>query len=162
MSFYDNIKRISKIKGLTLQEVAVKAGLSKNMIYQYRPGYGINKKGRHSDVKPSQKAMESIAEVLDVPVQLLIHDSLTEDFVSTGKIPATLPDSDSIYNNLTDEQIYSINEQVNSGYKIKKNDVAELNSPIFSLNGKKFSEEEAQEIRNYAKFVASQHRKNKK
>lgn len=35
MTAFDNIKRIAKKRGMSLQTVAEKAGLSRNLIYQY-------------------------------------------------------------------------------------------------------------------------------
>jgi len=52
----DNIQRLAKLKSMSLQEVASKSGLSKNIIYRW--------KGANSS--PSQASVTSIAKTLGV------------------------------------------------------------------------------------------------
>lgn len=61
MSVFDNIKRISKKRGMNLQEVAIKAGLSKNIIYQYNKGKN-----------PSLETLKKIANALEVTADTLL------------------------------------------------------------------------------------------
>lgn len=68
MKAYDNIKRIADKKGFSLQEVAQKAGLSSNVIYQYR-----------SKTNPTEKTLTKIAEALDVTVDELEGKSAEDD-----------------------------------------------------------------------------------
>ncbi|WP_334427177.1 MULTISPECIES: helix-turn-helix domain-containing protein [unclassified Levilactobacillus] len=63
MSVFDNIKKYSKKRGMNLQEVATKAGLSKNVIYQYNKGKS-----------PSLDTLKKIALVLHVPSEELLGE----------------------------------------------------------------------------------------
>lgn len=60
---FDNIKHCAKERGMNLQEVAIKAGLSKNVIYQY--GKGVN---------PSLETLGEIAKVLNTTTENLLKD----------------------------------------------------------------------------------------
>lgn len=60
MSAFDNIKKYSKLRGLSLQEVAIQAGLSKNMIYQYK------------NINPKLDTLQKIAKVLGVSTDRLL------------------------------------------------------------------------------------------
>lgn len=61
MTAFDNIKKYATIRGYSLQEVAEKAGLSKNMIYQYKK------------VNPKLETLKKIANVLNVSTNDLIE-----------------------------------------------------------------------------------------
>ncbi|PTM21768.1 transcriptional regulator [Lactobacillus sp. PFC-70] len=61
MSVFDNIKNYSKKRGMNLQQVAVAAGLSKNVIYQYNKGKS-----------PSIDTLKKIAGVLGVSAEALL------------------------------------------------------------------------------------------
>lgn len=61
MALYDNIKKYAKLRGMSLQVVAEKAGLSKNIIYQYK-----NAKS------PSLENLNRISKVLGVSTAVLI------------------------------------------------------------------------------------------
>lgn len=61
MSVFDNIKKYSKNRGMNLQQVAVAAGLSKNVIYQYNKGKS-----------PSIDTLKKIASVLGVSAETLL------------------------------------------------------------------------------------------
>lgn len=61
MSVFDNIKKYSKNRGMSLQQVAVSAGLSKNVIYQYNKGKS-----------PSIDTLKKIANVLGVSAETLL------------------------------------------------------------------------------------------
>ncbi|QHB52486.1 helix-turn-helix domain-containing protein [Lentilactobacillus hilgardii] len=63
MSVYDNIKKYAKKRGMNLQTVAKKSGLSRNVIYQYNKG-----------VNPTLETLTVIAKVLDVDVSKLLGD----------------------------------------------------------------------------------------
>ncbi|APX72686.1 helix-turn-helix domain-containing protein [Companilactobacillus allii] len=73
MTVYDNIKKYSKIRGMSLQQVAEKSGLSKNMIYQYRTGKN-----------PSLETLDKIANVLKVDRKDLLDDD-SKKVISTTK-----------------------------------------------------------------------------
>lgn len=64
MSVYDNIKKYAKKRGMNLQTVAKKSGLSRNVIYQYNKG-----------VNPTLETLKVIAKVLDVDVSDLLGDN---------------------------------------------------------------------------------------
>lgn len=65
MTVFDRTKEISKQRGLSLQQVATKAGLGINSIYQWQKQ------------KPSTDRIAKVAEVLDVSIDYLIGN--TED-----------------------------------------------------------------------------------
>ncbi|GBG95224.1 XRE family transcriptional regulator [Ligilactobacillus salitolerans] len=60
MTVYENIKKYSKMRGLNLQQVAEKAGLSKNMLYQYK------------NMNPKVETLDKIAKVLNVTKEDLL------------------------------------------------------------------------------------------
>ena len=68
MKPYDNIKRIAKKRGMSLQDVAEKSGLSSNIIYQYR-----------DKINPTEKTLAKIAKTLDVDVTELQSKSVEDD-----------------------------------------------------------------------------------
>lgn len=78
MSVFDNIKKYSKIRGMSLQDVALKAGLSKNVIYQYNKGKS-----------PSLDTLKKIAHVLGVSVDILLGDN-SLDLDKTNDSPTVL------------------------------------------------------------------------
>jgi transcriptional regulator with XRE-family HTH domain len=63
MTAYDNIKKFAKIRGLSLQQVAEKSGLSKNMLYQYK------------NMNPKVETLNKIAKALDVNTEDLLGNS---------------------------------------------------------------------------------------
>ena len=65
MTTYDNIKRFAKSKGISIQELAEKVGLSRNMIYQYK------------NVNPKLETLKKIAAVLGVDTSELVDDDQT-------------------------------------------------------------------------------------
>lgn len=69
MSAFDNIKKYSNLRGLSLQEVAIKAGLSKNMIYQYK------------NINPKLETLQKIAKVLSVSTDCLLEDDLPDSAI---------------------------------------------------------------------------------
>ncbi|WP_099973875.1 helix-turn-helix domain-containing protein [Lactobacillus terrae] len=68
MTIFDNIKNISKNRGMSLQEVAEKSGLSKNMIYQYNKGK-----------QPSLDTVKKIAKTLNVEDKEILGLNNTND-----------------------------------------------------------------------------------
>ena len=60
MTVYERIKEISKSRGMSLQSVAKAAGLSQNMIYQYKT------------VNPKTETLRTLADVLGVSVDYLL------------------------------------------------------------------------------------------
>ena len=68
MKPYDNIKRIAKKRGMSLQDVAEKSGLSSNIIYQYR-----------NKINPTEKTLAKIAKTLDLDVAELQSKSVEDD-----------------------------------------------------------------------------------
>lgn len=69
MSVFDNIKKYSNLRGFSLQEVAIKAGLSKNMIYQYK------------NINPKLETLQKISKVLSVSTNCLLEDDLPDDAI---------------------------------------------------------------------------------
>lgn len=82
MTTFERIKKLAKIRGLSLQQVAIKAGLSKNMIYQYRNG-----------TNPSISTLEKIAKALNVNKKELLGQDDTRDIASK----VDLDDEDTIF-----------------------------------------------------------------
>ncbi|RHW49698.1 XRE family transcriptional regulator [Bombilactobacillus bombi] len=78
MNVYDNIKKISKLRGYSLQTTAEKAGLSKNVIYTY-------KKGKN----PSLETLNKIAKVLGVTSDQLLGEKKKINNLSDDKIDIT-------------------------------------------------------------------------
>lgn len=63
MTVYENIRKVAKARGLSLQEVATKSGLSPNMIYQYK------------NVNPKMDTIRAIAKTLNVSVDYLLGNT---------------------------------------------------------------------------------------
>lgn len=63
MTVYERIKEISKARGMSLQSVAKAAGLSQNMIYQYKT------------VNPKTETLRTLADVLGVSVDYLLGNT---------------------------------------------------------------------------------------
>lgn len=63
MSVLNRIREISKDRGLTLKEVARKAGIGENSIYKWKTA------------SPSTKSLEKVAKALGVTVEDLMSDS---------------------------------------------------------------------------------------
>lgn len=63
MTLYERIKSTAKLRGLTLQTVAEKSGLSINMIYQYKT------------VKPKLGTLKLIADTLNVSTDYLLGNT---------------------------------------------------------------------------------------
>lgn len=61
MTVFDNIKKFSKLRGYSLQDTAEKAGLSRNVIYQYKNGKS-----------PTLKNLRKFADVLGVTTNDLL------------------------------------------------------------------------------------------
>lgn len=61
MTVFENIKKIAKIRGLSLQDVAIKSGMSANAIYRYNQGSN-----------PSGPTLSAIANTLHVNVDQLL------------------------------------------------------------------------------------------
>lgn len=72
MTLYDNIKKYAKLRGLSLQDVAEKAGLSKNMIYQY-----------NRNKKPSLETLDKIAAVLSTTSKELLGNDRGDSAIKT-------------------------------------------------------------------------------
>ncbi|HIY91580.1 MAG TPA: helix-turn-helix domain-containing protein [Candidatus Companilactobacillus pullicola] len=64
MTTFERIKQISKEKGYSLKQVALKAGLSENAIYRYNQG-----------VEPKYNTLKVIADALHVSVEDLTGDN---------------------------------------------------------------------------------------
>ena len=71
MTVYERIKEISKARGMSLQSVAKSAGLSQNMIYQYKK------------VNPKTETLRTLADVLGVSVDYLLGN--TDEMHSSKK-----------------------------------------------------------------------------
>jgi len=57
MTTFDNIKKYSSLRKLSLREVARKAGLSENALYRYNQG-----------IEPKFETLKAVAKVLNVSV----------------------------------------------------------------------------------------------
>lgn len=64
MTTFERIRELAKKRGLTLKQVAVKAGLSENAIYRYNQG-----------IEPKLPTLKAIADVLHVSPDYLTGDS---------------------------------------------------------------------------------------
>lgn len=82
MTTFERIKKYAKLRGLSLQKVALAAGLSKNMIYQYKDG-----------INPSMKTLNKIADVLHVEPNDLLSDTTNKE----NTAQADLDDDDTIF-----------------------------------------------------------------
>ena len=82
MTTFERIKKYAKLRGLSLQKVALAAGLSKNMIYQYKDG-----------TNPSMKTLNKIADVLHVEPNDLLSDTTSKE----NTAQADLNDDDTIF-----------------------------------------------------------------
>ncbi|MGX6408346.1 helix-turn-helix domain-containing protein [Weissella confusa] len=76
MTVYERIKEISKARGMSLQSVAKAAGLSQNMIYQYKT------------VNPKTETLRTLADVLGVSVDYLLGN--TDEMHSNKKVDKTV------------------------------------------------------------------------
>lgn len=79
MSVFENIQKYAKLKGWNLQTTAEKAGLSRNVIYQYNKGKN-----------PSLETLGKIANVLGVQTDVLLDSGKKSDI----KKPATVDIAD--------------------------------------------------------------------
>lgn len=61
MTTFDRIKEISKKRGYSLKETALKAGLSENAIYRYNQG-----------IEPKYPTLKAIADALNISVDYLL------------------------------------------------------------------------------------------
>lgn len=77
MTVYERIKEISKKRGMNLQTVAKRAGLSSNMIYQYKT------------VNPKIETLRVLADVLGVSVDYLLGN--TDDRHANKKATSNEP-----------------------------------------------------------------------
>lgn len=78
MTVYERIKEISKERGMSLQSVAKAAGLSQNMIYQYK------------NVNPKTETLRTLADVLGVSVDYLLGN--TDDMHANKKADTSSDD----------------------------------------------------------------------
>lgn len=83
MTAFDNIKKIAKKRGMSLQEVSKKAGYSANLIYQYK-----------EKTEPTMETLRNIAKVLGVDVGKLVND---ENSITSNTKTADLADDDTIF-----------------------------------------------------------------
>lgn len=85
MTLFENVKKFAKLRGLSLQEAALKAGLSINAIYKW------NRKG----YVPSKPAILAVAKVLGVS-----YEDLTGEDDDRGPrkldLKAAMKDDDTI------------------------------------------------------------------
>lgn len=68
MSTFDNIKHYADLQKISLQDVAIKAGLSDNAIYRYNQG-----------VEPKYRTLKAIADVLNIDVGELNPEYANKD-----------------------------------------------------------------------------------
>ena len=78
MTVYERIKEISKKRGMSLQTVAKAAGLSQNMIYQYK------------NVNPKMDTLKTLADVLGVSTDYLLGN--TDDMHANKKADTSSDD----------------------------------------------------------------------
>lgn len=77
----DNIKRYAKLRGLSLQSVAERAGLSKNIIYKWT----------RADSSPSKASVKAVADALNVTYEDLTGEK-TESNLTTIDVKAAIED----------------------------------------------------------------------
>lgn len=107
MALYENIKKYAKLRGKSLQEVATSAGLSKNVIYQYKTA-----------MNPSLENLTKIANVLGVTTSDLLGKPETKSDVpmtDNQKLIAYSIDPD-----ISDEEREAIIEMVKQAMKFRK------------------------------------------
>ena len=69
MTTFERIRELAKKRGLTLKQVAVKAGLSENAIYRYNQG-----------IEPKLPTLKALAKVLGVSVDYLLGNDETPEW----------------------------------------------------------------------------------
>ncbi|MDY2519619.1 helix-turn-helix domain-containing protein [Weissella cibaria] len=114
MTVYERIKEISKARGMSLQSVAKSAGLSQNMIYQYKT------------VNPKTETLRTLADVLGVSVDYLLgntdemHSNKKDDKTVDLEQDTTILALDGI--ELSDDYKQFIIDQVRSLRKLRGDD----------------------------------------
>lgn len=83
MALFDNVKKFAKLRGMNLQEVAIKSGLSKNTLYKWR------------DYKPSDPYILAVAKTLGVTYEELTGTA-KETTPTKIDLGAALDDSDDV------------------------------------------------------------------
>ena len=78
MSIYENVKRIAKQRGFSLQKVAEEAGLGINSIYDWRK------------TDPSLSKVKKVAEVLNVSLSELVEDASTSTTITDADLDEML------------------------------------------------------------------------
>lgn len=71
MTTFERIRELAKKRGLTLKQVAIKAGLSENAIYRYNQG-----------IEPKLPTLMAIANVLGVSVNYLLGEDDTPEWAT--------------------------------------------------------------------------------
>ncbi|QWQ33154.1 helix-turn-helix domain-containing protein [Limosilactobacillus fermentum] len=71
MTTFERIRELAKKRGLTLKQVAIKAGLSENAIYRYNQG-----------IEPKLPTLMAIADVLGVSVNYLLGKDDTPEWAT--------------------------------------------------------------------------------
>lgn len=71
MTTFERIRELAKKRGLTLKQVAVKAGLSENAIYRYNQG-----------IEPKLPTLKALAKVLGVSVDYLLGEDDTPEWAT--------------------------------------------------------------------------------
>lgn len=85
MSLFDNTKKFAKRRGLNLQQVAEKSGLSKNAIYKWN----------QADKHPSESSIKAVAYTLGVSYEELIGKSAKANHENID-LKASIDDDDVI------------------------------------------------------------------
>lgn len=135
---YERIKFVADKRKIKIRQLALKAGFkSPNTIYNYKYGQ-----------KPNNASLKAIADVLNTSPEYLKGDDVNWDNLN-------------LLGNNTQETGENL-EHKSELSKDSKPEIADLNSPIFALNGQQITGEAAEDIRKYAEFVANRERNKNK
>lgn len=139
MTVAENIKRLRKQAGFTQRQLAEKCGMSESTLRQYEIGYR----------NPKIETLHRIAQALDKSIILLVEGC--ED-----KYPLTSADYQlDLYNSMTDEEKeFSAKIGGSPTWLVKGTDTFP-NTIAAHFDGEEFTEDELEEIKQFAKFVKS-------
>lgn len=107
MNIGESIRKIRKIKGLTMKELGNKVGLSEQGIGNYERG----------DRKPNIEIIDKIAKVLEVTTAELIGDENQTEYIKSMAKETAKKEVNTMY---------SVIEYVNENYTINKYDLSKI------------------------------------
>jgi len=79
MDIFIRTKQLAELQGLSLSQLALKAGLSEKTLYRWRTG------------NPKFETIEQVANALNVPTNVLLHDTPDEQLLTFETEVATEP-----------------------------------------------------------------------